>query len=138
MAVANANNSVNNELTSYRDLVINYLIRANSQVAHTLTHTKSTIDTCESFHFAGQERKKRGKTTAYNHSTLEDTSPAGVLLISATVAGFQGVPFAEWLAWARMLAKSGLNCPEPTEPSPVSQPTNQKQARRRKDTAATR
>jgi hypothetical protein len=103
------NTHVNDELTSYKDLVINYLIRSNSQVAHTLIHTKSTMATLEAFHLAGKERSKTRKRTAYQRSTLEDNTPAGVLLISAATAGFQGVEFGEWLTWARMLAKSGLS-----------------------------
>ena len=99
----------NNELTNYKDLVINYLIRANSQVAHTLVHSQSTLDTLEAFHLAGMARAKTRKRTAYTRSALEDNSAAGVLMISAAIAGFQGAPFDEWLAWARMLAKSGLS-----------------------------
>jgi hypothetical protein len=106
------NSHVHDELISYKDLVINYLIRANSQVAHTLTHTKSTMATLEAFHLAGMERSKTKKRTAYQRSGLEDNTPAGVLLISAATAGFQGVPFSEWLAWARMMALSGLNMPD--------------------------
>lgn len=103
------NSHVNDELTSYKDMIINYLIKANSQVAHTLTNTPSTLATLEAFHLAGAERSKTKKRTAYQRSALEDNTPAGVLLISAATAGFQGVGFAEWLAWARMLAKSGLS-----------------------------
>lgn len=102
-------NHESDELTSYKDLVVNYLIKANSQVAHTLIHTKSTIATLEAFHFAGAERAKTRKRTAYMRSALEDNTPTGVLLISAATAGYQGVEFSEWLAWARMLAKSGLS-----------------------------
>lgn len=110
-----ANSHVNDELTSYKDLVINYLIRSNSQLTHTLIHTPSTIATLEAFHLAGQERSKTKKRTAYMRSALEDNTPAGVLLISAATAGFQGVEFSDWLAWARMLAKSGLS----TEDQPL-------------------
>ena len=100
---------VSDELTSYKDLIINYLIRANSQVAHTLINTPSTRAALEAFHAAGSARAKTRKRTAYLRSALEDNTPAGVLLISAATAGFQGVEFSEWLAWAVMLAKSGLS-----------------------------
>jgi hypothetical protein len=141
MEQPHVHNPASNELTSYKDLIINYLIRSNSQVAHTLTHTQSTLATLEAFHLAGSERAKTRKRTAYQRSALEDNTPAGVLLISAATAGFQGIPFTEWLAWARMMAKSGLNMPDqplaPAEIHALNPPPSPKRVRKSKSSQKT-